>query len=57
LGDATSISNNLSPSLLIGGAYSVARNITVAAATAPPAASIPSAAARQAPRRSPGRSP
>ena len=29
LGDATSISSNLSPSLLTGGAFTVARNITV----------------------------
>jgi autotransporter-associated beta strand protein len=31
LGDATSISGNLSPSLLIGGAYTMARTVTVGA--------------------------
>ncbi len=32
LGDATSISSNYSPSLLIGGAFTVARNVTVGSA-------------------------
>ncbi len=34
LGDATSISGNLSPSLIIGGAFTVGRNITVGASNA-----------------------